>query len=392
MGTPSFWARNKEGVIQTDTQLYHTIAMAKAHALATGAPGVRGVHVLGAYHHGSLEGLRRTAARTITLGMPEYERREIHIAKATQRALDQMMSKGDAPKPSEIRESLIRHLEENQKRRQEINVELKKLWSDHIEARQSVPKVGPREDLSEADWTKLVNERIDELDRRSKPIEQRIGELEKERTSIASYSEGATGRQLEIIRKALGHKKTAKIDADYSQREVKAWMPAVDFVSSLLSSRQGINGQPVGFYRGGAIRAHYKYGSHNVGAITGTANNYPGTVHAADADPLNVIVHEIGHAVEDKDPVVHQIALEFLQRRTAGEKEVKLNEVSDKPFEDNEVCKPDKFPNPYVGKVYPNNLATEVVSMGLEYLYKDPAGFADADPDYFDTMMAILKR
>ncbi len=46
----------------------------------------------------------------------------------------------------------------------------------------------------------------------------------------------------------------------------------------------------------------------------------------------------------------------------------------------------------YAGKTYEGSKATEIVSMGLEMLYRDPAHFAKADPQYFSLMMGILQR
>lgn len=44
----------------------------------------------------------------------------------------------------------------------------------------------------------------------------------------------------------------------------------------------------------------------------------------------------------------------------------------------------------YVGKTYANN-RTEVFSMGMEQLYKDPINFAEDDPEYFKFIVGVLR-
>ena len=44
----------------------------------------------------------------------------------------------------------------------------------------------------------------------------------------------------------------------------------------------------------------------------------------------------------------------------------------------------------YVGKTYANN-STEVFSMGMEQLYKDPISFAEDDPEYFKFIVGVLR-
>ena len=42
-----------------------------------------------------------------------------------------------------------------------------------------------------------------------------------------------------------------------------------------------------------------------------------------------------------------------------------------------------------IGKAY-NDQATEVVSMGLEQLHRDPSGFAKDDPEYCSFILGVL--
>ncbi len=50
----------------------------------------------------------------------------------------------------------------------------------------------------------------------------------------------------------------------------------------------------------------------------------------------------------------------------------------------------DKFLDAYMGKRYTSG-ATEIMSMGLEYLYADPLRLLDGDPAYFDFVVDSLR-
>src|SRR5690606_15798190 len=75
---------------------------------------------------------------------------------------------------------------------------------------------------------------------------------------------------------------------------------------------------------------------------------------------VSTTVHELGHWLEDNDREVHRKAVEFWERRTAGEPLVKLADVaiqrygSNPGYADEEVTRLDKFLEPYMGKEYRN--------------------------------------
>ena len=104
------------------------------------------------------------------------------------------------------------------------------------------------------------------------------------------------------------------------------------------------------------------------------------------------VIHELAHVLELNDSTVHQKALQFLNRRTEGETPQRLSKLTGINYGKEEVSTPDKFFNPYVGKRYPKEFnATEIVSMGLEEMWSDPAGFAEKDPDYFDFIYNLVR-
>lgn len=122
-----------------------------------------------------------------------------------------------------------------------------------------------------------------------------------------------------------------------------------------------------------------------------------------------VIVHELGHWLEDLSKATHGKAIEFLKRRAGNEQVQPLNILdSTRAFNDLEFAVRDNFTDPYIGKYYGRNLrdfkggkrgqvnwdtvsGSEVISMGVQYLYDDPVKFAKDDPDFFDFMFDVLR-
>ena len=109
-----------------------------------------------------------------------------------------------------------------------------------------------------------------------------------------------------------------------------------------------------------------------------------GGIYMANKAPVEVVVHEAAHWLEESDPKIHSKVQKFFKKRTAGEKWQKLSELTGNPnYRDNEIAKPDKWPKPYMGKKANSEKNSEILSMGMEMMYKDPANFAKIDPEYF---------
>lgn len=123
-------------------------------------------------------------------------------------------------------------------------------------------------------------------------------------------------------------------------------------------------------------------------------------------------IHEYGHAIEGFSSEAHEMCVDFLKRRRRpGEKLKKmmdLNPPKDFDFAPDEVGFDDKFARVfravgfpkknsaiqgrYTGKDYGGygyGAGTEVLSKGLELLYKDSAKFAKVDPEWFNLVVGI---
>lgn len=113
-------------------------------------------------------------------------------------------------------------------------------------------------------------------------------------------------------------------------------------------------------------------------------------------------VHEIGHALDARLTLGGEKALarslEFLRYRVGDEPFKPMAEVSPMAgYEADELGRKDKFDAAfpgssayYVGKGY-RGTATEILAMGMEKLYRDPAGFARQDPEYVSFIIGIIK-
>jgi len=137
-------------------------------------------------------------------------------------------------------------------------------------------------------------------------------------------------------------------------------------------------------------------GNFSVGQSTKSEREYfsNGAIYLRSVTSASVIVHEMGHVLEHSDRDVSQECQSFLARRTQGLKPESLNAIKglkgrSKAFSDDEVGIKDGFRDPYVGKIYRHE-ATEVLSMGLQWLQQEPLRFFKEDPDHFKFTVRIL--
>jgi hypothetical protein len=130
-------------------------------------------------------------------------------------------------------------------------------------------------------------------------------------------------------------------------------------------------------YVGDKNRAYYdKDGGYNEARRRNWIN--------AGKPPNNaVITHELGHCLEAQNKQAAERAAAFLKARTKGEIAQMMSVL--KPglaYADHEVAKPDKFIDPYMGKIYAS-ASTEITSMTAEMLARDPSRLKRDDPDSF---------
>ena len=114
-------------------------------------------------------------------------------------------------------------------------------------------------------------------------------------------------------------------------------------------------------------------------------------------DKADIVVHELGHMLEDI-PAIKDAENEFLEMRTNSNENVSMKkQFPDYRYGSHEIGNKDDFGKVwgdndheayYVGKRYEDR-STEVVSMGLQMMFKDPARLAK-DRQYFDFISAVM--
>lgn len=99
------------------------------------------------------------------------------------------------------------------------------------------------------------------------------------------------------------------------------------------------------------------------------------------------IIHEFGHAIEHNLPGAQDAALAFRSARAGDEA------LSTIYAGTTEVGYKDEFFSHYCGRDYTNKGmpdSTEIISMGIQKVWDDPAFFYSSDPEYFDFIQTIM--
>ena len=121
------------------------------------------------------------------------------------------------------------------------------------------------------------------------------------------------------------------------------------------------------------------------------------TIKIGNDSPFSTnIYHEYAHFIESNRQVIHHACIKFLENRTKNEEIVKLDDLFPNiGYRDDETCKIDKFIHPYIGHLYINDEASEILSMGVEKFITNGniQKFREQDRDHFSLCLtAVLGR
>lgn len=107
----------------------------------------------------------------------------------------------------------------------------------------------------------------------------------------------------------------------------------------------------------------------------------------------DVLFHEIGHQAEYTNPQGKQAARQWIEERATGPAKSLRTLTGNRGYGRSEVAYPDKFVNPYVGKVYKGGI-TEVLAVGLEHFASPEkmVRLATEDPDHFALTLGIVRQ
>lgn len=160
-----------------------------------------------------------------------------------------------------------------------------------------------------------------------------------------------------------------------SQGTIRSAMEGVDEAGKMVAYRPGFGFSPMlKVQKADGTRAYFD----------------DDKIHVSDSSWKKTVIHETGHWVEKHDKSAAALAQGFIKVRTQGETLRPLAQViPGSSYDADEITRADKFWHAYTGRKYSHS-ATEVVSMGLEHMYKDPVKFAKRDPMHFDVTFAIM--
>jgi hypothetical protein len=266
--------------------------------------------------------------------------------------------------------------------------ELEDLWDAGAPNRAAKQEIAAKYDdykdlIADPEFQKLEEER-----KRLSKVREKAW---NEQTAINDQIIEVIEQRRQLARSALLSDTPANVSLNFGKLPIKTRAPVEDgrqIFADLVENRSTLDGKILGVRRPTYYGKHRAYYMSAHGTHKGTR---PPAIHMPAKTSARTTVHEMGHWLEDMDAGVRQRAQAFLARRTQGDMVQRLSALTgNKSYEEHEVAKPDNFMKPYMGKIYRDN-ATEIISMGLEYLAFDAVNFAREDPEYFDFMVDIAR-
>lgn len=257
-------------------------------------------------------------------------------------------------------------------------------------------------------WTAELRERYAEFETIKKEFEATAKGVAKEKSANAKITMKLLADGVDPIEFAptMGDGRGMRgVMVSVSKAVQKKISEAEAFVSAI--SDRKIYGQPKAWTRWYQLkkgqRAHHSgnvedWKDENKDRIRSTG------MYCTAADGVSTFIHELCHSVEARNPHVKAKTNEFARERIkrSGKPDVYLKkEYPSHGYSAQEMGNDDDFgpafegqeisSKHYVGKQYAQTGHTEILTMGVELLYDDPAGFAQRDPEFFMFIIGILQ-
>jgi hypothetical protein len=114
---------------------------------------------------------------------------------------------------------------------------------------------------------------------------------------------------------------------------------------------------------------------------------------------VGTAIHELAHHIEGDHRLILEVSKRFLARRARGGTPERLRDLTGLGYGTDEITLRANWTtrggDHYSGKFYGPSLkdahATELISMGLERLHREPAAFFREDADYFLFLLLVLQ-
>lgn len=261
------------------------------------------------------------------------------------------------------------------------------------EAKEVLKVEGERQDLSASLSAKIkeVNSNIDKLNKMTRRGLGKSDEYKKLNEIVDKQLKESKTIKKDLVAKT----KAIELDGEKFFKElIAAKKTASNIKLNNLSANKHVDETFAHFQK---ISAGYNDGLDiKVKNYSGRAYYSPkeNTAYIAKGDNKYVVMHELGHSLE-KNNYVMKAAVDFLKKRVGG-----LDAEKFELFKSGsgEFYQKGGFYNDYVGKVYRSlnkNLyggryATEVISMGLEQMYRNPRLFYQQDKEHFELIYNLF--
>lgn len=186
-----------------------------------------------------------------------------------------------------------------------------------------------------------------------------------------------------------------------SETQKAAINKGMEFVSAVCEGKGGVENR-FRIQESMSGRAYYDHGERDGNQFGDTIatglwlEKYPDPEHASA-----VMAHELGHLLEKRKPGIEAKVKAFLEYRVGKEQEVDMRTIPGGENMKGERVRKDNFDRAmdtvsayYCGKNYDQNgkyTGSEILSMGIEQLYRDPANFIAKDPEYAQFVISCLR-
>ena len=163
----------------------------------------------------------------------------------------------------------------------------------------------------------------------------------------------------------------------FSEARTKEFVKGREFFYNTVGPNKALKSKPPRIRTDAGGRAHFGRGE----AVLDKADN------AATA------VHELGHGFEQAHPDIQRLARRFRDDKLATSHKLKpLSKLArGHGYKADEMAMPVKTSvDPYCGKFYASG-DTEIISMGMQFMYADPVSFARKHPEFFDFIIDVIR-
>jgi hypothetical protein len=245
--------------------------------------------------------------------------------------------------------------------------------------------------LISGSFSPIVVKSVDQLKEIKASVISKIDELHSKSTAIfeeledtADYETKKSAHARHLFHRSLFIKPIGSPTEAYAypvkeedKQLVSQFSSAIQWASRIIDWKQTNSPIRISFLDREKKRANY--------------DQHSATIKLDETCDDGVYIHELGHHLELKHSGIGSMAKQFYEKRTAGQRLVKLNDLIPwGNYGEQEYGRDDSFIDKYSGKVYEDG-TTELVSTGLEHMFRDPVNFRIKDPEHFLFTMAVLR-